>query len=214
MKKIMFDNKYGLEQAVLAGTKTMTRRVIKKLTGVHENGVKDADIVQLSEWGIGDDGRAMITATLPFEEFDIYPTYQPGEVVAVAERYHDIWMQSPKLINLIFFDKYVNEIGWKNKMYVRADIMPYRICITNVRFERLQDISDDDCLREGIFHKSIKVDILDRKLSNAGYTFKGTGLIYRTPRAAFAALIDKISGKGTWGKNPWVFVYEFELVKV
>ena len=29
---------------------------------------------------------------------------------------------------------------------------------------------------------------------------------------AFAALIDKVSGKGTWKSNPWVFVYEFELM--
>lgn len=36
---------------------------------------------------------------------------------------------------------------------------------------------------------------------------------YPTPRKAFAALIDKVSGKGTWDKNPLVFVYEFELIK-
>lgn len=29
---------------------------------------------------------------------------------------------------------------------------------------------------------------------------------------AYSALIDKISGKGTWDANPFVFVYEFELV--
>jgi hypothetical protein len=36
---------------------------------------------------------------------------------------------------------------------------------------------------------------------------------YLTPRQAFAALIDKVSGKGTWESNPYVFVYEFELEK-
>lgn len=30
---------------------------------------------------------------------------------------------------------------------------------------------------------------------------------------AFATLIDKVSGKGTFDSNPWVFVYEFEIVK-
>lgn len=28
-----------------------------------------------------------------------------------------------------------------------------------------------------------------------------------------AELIDKVSGRGTWDLNPWVVVYEFELVK-
>ena len=33
-----------------------------------------------------------------------------------------------------------------------------------------------------------------------------------TPREAFASLIDKVSGRGTWKSNPWVFVYEFEPI--
>ena len=33
------------------------------------------------------------------------------------------------------------------------------------------------------------------------------------PREAFAALIDRISGKGTWQRNPWVYVYTFELLR-
>lgn len=35
----------------------------------------------------------------------------------------------------------------------------------------------------------------------------------RSPDAAFAALIDKVSGRGTWARNPWVVIYEYELVK-
>lgn len=34
-----------------------------------------------------------------------------------------------------------------------------------------------------------------------------------TPQGAYSYLIDKISGKGTWERNPYVFVYDFELVK-
>jgi hypothetical protein len=37
---------------------------------------------------------------------------------------------------------------------------------------------------------------------------------FDSPRAAFASLIDKVSGKGTWKNNPWVIVYEFELNKI
>lgn len=33
------------------------------------------------------------------------------------------------------------------------------------------------------------------------------------PRQFYAALINKISSKGTWEKSPWVFVYNFEIVK-
>lgn len=32
---------------------------------------------------------------------------------------------------------------------------------------------------------------------------------YLTAKEAYAALIDAISGKGTWESNPWTFVYNF-----
>lgn len=41
----------------------------------------------------------------------------------------------------------------------------------------------------------------------------GWGLVYDTPQQAYADLIDKISGKLTWERNPYVCVYDFELVK-
>ena len=95
-----------------------------------------------------------------------------------------------------------NNKGWHNKMFVRADLMPHRIRITNVRVERLQDISDEDCLKEGIVEKPFGTApaywVLDVCFSNI--------------RHAFRNLIDKICGPCTWASNPWVFVYEFELV--
>lgn len=36
---------------------------------------------------------------------------------------------------------------------------------------------------------------------------------YPDPCEAYSVLIDRISGKGTWDSNPYVFVYDFELVK-
>lgn len=35
---------------------------------------------------------------------------------------------------------------------------------------------------------------------------------FPSPRYAYASLIDKISGKGTWDSNPYVFAYDFELL--
>lgn len=93
-------------------------------------------------------------------------------------------------------------------MYVKADLMPYRIRITNIRAERLQYITDEDCMAEGIW-KAHNVGL-------EGVTYWYTNLVnspYRTAKEAYAALIDKISGKGTWASNPYVFVYEFELIK-
>ncbi len=129
------------------------------------------------------------------------PKYKVGEVVAVAQAYKDTCWTSPVL-------RLKDKPGWSNKMFVYAGLMPHQIRITGVRVERLQDISDEDCLREGILEDCPGVQYSFP--TEIGYCCQYP---FSTPRDAFAALIDKVSGKGTWESNPWVFVYEFELVK-
>ena len=194
MKKISFSERYGLQQAVLEGRKTMTRRVDKRLN--------DPRIHHISEWGM-DEKKAYITAIYNTGWFeDVYPLYQIGEVVAVAQRYSEC----------AEIDDYYNckqakgQPGWNNKMFVKAHLMPHRIRITDIKVERLQDISDVDCLKEGL-----KVGTVEPKM----YGFASGKHIesFLSPRQAFAALIDRICGKGTWDANPLVFAYTFELIK-
>ena len=98
-------------------------------------------------------------------------------------------------------------------MLVRAAWMPHRIRITDLSFERLQDISEEDCLKEGI----TTITEGKNEVGNAyGWDTKIDALkrdSFFTPRAAFAALIDRISGRGTWQRNPWVVAYTFELIR-
>ena len=214
MKKIMFNDKYGLTQAVLEGRKTMTRRVIKvprTMEGKDVYGFAVAKRPGSDEWVevmALDEDEGMIN--------NILPKYKPGEVVAVAQSYKDI----RDIIGDIQDGKSIKSMaGWNNKMFVRADLMPHQIRITNVKVERLQDIIDKDVYKEG-FEK----DTVNNGWGNYAHHWEAMLVYYdsigRTreirspyPREAFAALIDKVSGKGTWESNPWVFVYEFELVK-
>lgn len=103
-------------------------------------------------------------------------------------------------------------------MFVRADLMPHQIRITNVRVEHLNDISDEDCIKEGVvegnkrnaeyFQRYYPCQYLKDCASELGW-----GLTYATPQIAYSILIDTTSGKGTWKSNPIVFVYDFELIK-
>lgn len=120
------------------------------------------------------------------------PAYKVGEVVAVAERY----------TNETFTDG-CNEKGFSNKMFVRPDRMRHRIKFTKRYQQLLQDISEYDCICEGIFYNG----------SMYCYYLKDKKVSFLTARQAFASLIDSMSGKGTWNSNPKVWVYEFELVK-
>ena len=85
------------------------------------------------------------------------------------------------------------------------------ITITDIQFTRLQDLSDEDCLAEGIIEHT--AEIIPNYPPYTQYCCGISEEYYDTPRQAFAKLIDKINGKGTWESNPYVFVYDFELVK-
>lgn len=146
------------------------------------------------------------------EEYLKSAYYKVGEIVAVAQNYSSFY-------NILDNTRPIPEgAGWDNKMFVRADLMPHQIRITGIRCEKLQDISDADCLKEGIFVNEYFGN--GKKCHHYGFDgfFNETeGWFARgwfnTPREAFASLIDKVSGKGTWASNPWVVAYEFELVK-
>ena len=184
MKKIMFSDKYLLTQAVLAGTKTMTRRLLK-------------DNVPLGNW----------------EETNKHLPYKVGEVVAIAQSYKSIADERDEAETALDLYKIGDNFltmdemgaGWNNKMFVKANLMKHHIRIADIKTERLQDISDDDILREGVF----QLDELFYVSKDIGYAPE---VAFPTAREAFWYLIDKISGKGTWESNPWVVAYSFELV--
>ena len=168
----MFNDKYGLTQAVLDGQKTMTRRIVK-------------GEIPLGNW----------------EETEKHAPYQVGDVVAIAQAYKDIYYDAYNI------GLYGRTAGWTNKMFVKAELMPRHIKITNIRVERLQDISYDDCIKEGVKQYICTFGIT--KECNGIPVFEET---YCNPLDAFVSIINGVSGVETWKSNPLVWVYEFELV--
>lgn len=207
MKKIMFNDKYGLTQAVLEGRKTQTRRI-----ATIQPPYKNSEIAFPTSFLLSDEPEkhplwlayCWVNKDNDKEYTDwIKPKYQKMEIVAIAQSYK--YMSYGALWDdcLEFEGVEPTKLaGWNNKMFVRADYMLHRIRINKVRIQRLQDISDVDCMAEGINY-----------YEQEGFSWCSTGELFDTPREAYAALIDKISGKGTWESNPYVWVYEFELVK-
>lgn len=184
MQKIMFDDNFGLTGATVEGRKTMTRRFAKKVMVKDENG--------RLYWN----GK--------FKK----PRYKVGEIVAVAQKYKDMMPYLADSFRQPSPNYMIDKPGYNNKMFVRADLMPTRILITAWRRERIQEITDEDCLKEGIEEYA--------SCSECGadlYSFAGADDTYYNPRDAYAALVKKMSGKRAWDDNPYVDVYEYVLVK-
>ena len=209
----MFSDKFGLTEAVLSGRKTMTRRIVtcpKSFKGEWVAGFRVYR--RQSDHAILEYPCMYDADELDFDGGQILPKYKVGEIVAIAQSYKDAGFNPEvPLMEANGVGGYVRtEVspGWTNKMFVRADLMPHQIQFNNHKVERLQDISDEDCIKEGIY--------MDEDPMNPQafiYTYPNAPQWFFTPRDAFASLIDKVSGKGTWKSNPYVFAYEFELVK-
>ena len=213
----MFNDKYSLTQAVLKGRKTQTRRILnptmlfirmKTFEGWSKEDIGSwkASCIKRLYAAQGEELQQILDCALQ------YSRYKLGETIAIAQKYEDL-IKNDEFYRLCGKNEMPLECikyerGCNNKMFVRADLMPHHICITNIRVERLQDISEEDCLKEGIWR--------DDNVGLEGTTYWYHGLAnssFRTPQQAYASLINRISGKGTWESNPWVFVYDFELVK-
>ena len=195
----MFNDKFGLTQAVLDGRKTMTRRIVSEKL--------------LDRWTDYDDFCNNVsvenapTERQYYDEKDFFlnnAPYKLGEVVAIAQSYKDIgyngeysWVQDG-----IHYHR-DRAAGWANKMFVKVNLMPHHIEITGIKVERLQDISDEDILREGIYRFNDFIFAFD---DNKGYIHS-----FDSAKEAFISLINKVSGKGVFQSNPFVFAYEFRL---
>lgn len=204
----MFNDKFGLTQAVLDGRKTMTRRIIKCPRTFRGEWVAGFNIHRSpSDKKIVGFPCMYDADEREFDMGEILPKYKLGEVVAIAQSYESVYHEC----GLETMDMLVSSLkynaGWTNKMFVKADLMPHHIKITGIKVERLQDISDEDCLKEGIIHVST---FLGQKIYHTPHV-NGSYLSTNVAQEAFAYLIDKVSGKGTWESNPFVFAYEFVL---
>ena len=211
-KKIMFNDKYCLTQAVLNKTKTMVRQKL---------------IVPTTFEGKDVYGFNVLTNSLGTQCVDLLdkegnvigdwkPKYEVGEVVAIAQPYKDIIDSLPMYSGTVL-DK--NGLpnnrfkqGWNNRLFVEANLMPHHIKIIDVKVEYLKDITERECLQEGIGYHRYHDKVWSDESLWGYYTHKNDLLIFDTPHEAFISLIDKIMGNGTWESNPWVAAYSFELV--
>lgn len=201
MKTIMFnDEPYGLTDAVLRGTKRHTRRI-----------VPHSHIEAYEKYRASTKG-----AVLSIGEFLVkrgYARYNVGEVVAIAQRYKDLGL-SPSFIHTKtdhskkkLSAQPIGELpGWNNKMFVSAEFMPHHIRITQVRVEKLQSISIDDIAAEGV------IEVNPGRTYTTDPTKESATLSARNMRGAYSRLIDGVSKKKIFRKNPYVYVFAFELI--
>ncbi len=198
MKPIILNTE--MVKAVLSGSKVCTRRSLKPQPVIGEDRLPDLD-------------------GYPWK-----PPYQKDDILYVRET----WSQYAKGGGCLSYTAYKadypyneNDDGekitieaeafkWSPSIHMPKDLARILLKVTNVRVERLNDISDDDCLKEGIEVISNDPDEYfcrdySKKRSIENWTF-----FNENERESFKTLWNSIYNN--WDSNPWIWVIDFEVV--
>ena len=226
IKPILFSTE--MVQAILEGRKTQTRRIIKpqpdfnkawKNLGFSENkfGIKtELEIPDVDVTGnflgvsspIEIDGFKATGMCIPNIPIKIHK----GDILWVRETWQTAWNFYKKSCETIYKADggyWIDDdviMKWKPSIYMPKEAARIFLEVTNVRVERLRDISEDDAIAEGIERVSIAPFVHRFKNYLCNNKFIG-------PKESFKTLWMKINGIDSWKANPWVWVYEFKIVE-
>lgn len=173
-------------QAILDGRKTMTRRIFKKqpIPIQAQDGFKF--------WNIPKLGPVM-------NAVDKSPYGKPGDLLWVREKFikcQDAYVYAT--------DKNSDGLKWKPSIHMPKSAARIWLRITDVRLERLQDISEEDAISEGVFfHDGLQ-----------GYStdINGSHFHCSMPVNSFRKLWININGSDSWDCNHWIWVLSFEVI--
>lgn len=207
-KPILFSTE--MVQAILEGRKTQTRRIIKP---------------QPIFFGRNDERIAVEFRKNIFEFYDVMrndpfsilfslkPKFQIGDILWVRETWQTTWNENKKSWDTIYKADggyWIDDDGimkWKPSIYMPKKRARIFLEVTNVRVERLRDISEEDAIAEGFG------PVINDKYPAPGKFINHLNNHHMFNAIdSFASMWVKLNGKGAWKSNPWVWVYEFKQV--
>lgn len=212
MKPILFST--PMVQAILEGRKTQTRRVLKPQPLVHNEVIKMP--IPMDEYSkilkqyvkkgyteIYTKGvlQGMIAPKCPFGEVGdtiwVRETWQHTSEFGINNQDENAGYIYKASENGKDWEENTEGWKWKPSIFMPKDACRIFLKITNIRVERLQDISELDAECEGA--KKMQLEHL--------------GGAFPNHKSGFESLWQSINGKESWDSNPYVWVIEFETIK-
>ena len=206
MKPIIFNAE--MVKAILEGRKTQTRRPIKLPKYIQEQG--NGLYTLLAEGDTYENQH--------FEEITNYlkPSYQPGDMLYVRETWQDLSDNEGDYIYFAGGQKGLddeewgclsfNDIKWRSSRHMPKEAARIFLKVTNIRVERMQDITEDDAKQEGIRAFTKDESVFKYSIKNE-FNWQNAP---RTAKEEFKNLWNEIYKN--WNENSWVWVIEFECV--
>lgn len=158
-----------------------------------------------------DDGKqaSWLSVIDPFENEAVFvkPAIQPGERIW----WRETWCWSGERKELLPGDPVFRSEGaacidgWRSSLHMPRWAARHVDTVVRVRPERIQDISEEDALAEGIIRYEPTAE------DDAEYSHTQGGFVYASAVEAYRSLFININGPEAWERNDWVWVYEWKL---
>jgi len=200
-------------RALLGGTKTQTRRIVKTEVALGREAL-------FAPRGSNKHAPTFLLPDAADLAVGYCPYGRPGDLLWVRETFSPVpmvWTEGGVDHRSDFAYLATGDIigchKWRPSVHMPRSASRITLEITGVRVERLQDISEADALAEGVFKKigsspGGEMDIVE--------TATGSTLYYAAPtqaREEFRHLWGQINGHDSWTENPWVWIVEFRRIK-
>ncbi|USE78951.1 hypothetical protein NDR89_20150 [Cupriavidus gilardii] len=193
----------AMVRAIFDGRKTQTRRVAKEFAGRDDLDAILRRFPHQDGCPYGRPGdRLWVRETWQHENYPLGP-YEPDCTVFYRADYLDDPL-GPDL------ERSVDGIRrrWNPSIHMPRTACRLVLEVTGVRVERLQDISYEDAIAEGMFDPGT----IESTYPLTGETGEQLGRRLSHPQRSFAILWEELNGPGAWDANPWVWVVEFRRV--
>lgn len=188
-------------QAILAGRKTMTRRIVKPQL---PEDAHEIDLYNPHNWNEKTHAEKGIYywSKPGIRRIPTLPYGLPGDMIWVRESWN--WVDGALGSGWYIFkasEENPYDRKWKPSIHMPKEAARIWLEVTDVRVERLCVISEDDAIAEGI---QTTQQYRNAVSANAKRPFNSI--------TAFMYLWEDINGVDTWNKNPWVWVVSFKVL--
>ncbi len=197
-KPIIFNG--DMIKALIEGRKTQTRRLIKG----NPNFVQWNPVVKAGRGGWVDEHWSPIQCK-----------YKIGDILWVQEKFrYTEWDADGFGNGVLYFQEAPHELPaptnlkelserWRSPIFLPKELSRIRLQVTNVRAERLQDISEKDAIAEGMGEKM--------HMDNLGNTWATYSRAFESYWDSLQ-IKDRFNNSYDWYSNPWVWVIEFKVL--
>lgn len=207
-KPILFST--PMVNAILSGKKTQTRRIMPFCNQIDVEDLNEISFREMMNYPDNSFRAIFDTDDAPFSEKCKYG--KVGDLLWVREsycpKYYDNYSNAYKAQWNDIAAELIPEPKWKPSIYMPKSACRIWLQVTNIKVERLQQISEDDSIKEGIDSKFNKMFEKTMYLDYLTNTFNRVN-----PINSYKTLWESINGENSWLANPWVWVIEFKRVE-